>query len=308
MTLQQLEYILAVDKHRHYMRAAEECHISQSTLSSMILKLETELGVEIFDRTAHPTRPTDIGQKIIDQAKVVLYNARQLEMVPSNEKIRSYGTINIGIIPTIASYIVAKLIKQIQIEHNEIQFHIQELTTTEILSKFKSAEIDMAVMSTPLEKSDLLEIPIYYEKFVIYTSPNDPMHQKIKISPQDLSLTNLWMLKEGHCFRNQVFNFCEQTTQYTSIYDAGNIHTLVQIVDKNGGYTLLPELHIEMLTDAQKANVRRLTDPEPVREVSLVVRNDFIQERILNDVAATIKHVIPESMIDGRLKKFAIKL
>ncbi len=308
MTLQQLEYILAVDKHRHYVRAAEECHVSQSTLSALILKLETELGVEIFDRTAHPIRPTGIGEKIISQAKVVLYNARQLQMVPTDEKMRPYGTVHIGIIPTIASYIVARLIKQIQVEHDDIRFHIHELTTAEILRKFKAAELDMAVMSTPLGQPDLLEVPLYYERFVVYASPGDPLHKLERVSPHDLSPSRIWMLKEGHCFRNQVFNFCDQSSEYTAVYEAGNIHTLVQIVDRNGGYTILPELHQSMLSEAQRANVRLLVEPEPVREVSLVVRNDFIHERILNDVSATIQHIIPKGMLDSRLRKFAIKL
>lgn len=309
MTLQQLEYLIALDKHKHYVRAAEACGVSQSTLSSMIQKLETELDVTIFDRSSHPIMPTKVGEKIIAQAKTILLNAHHLQKIPINERESEKGSVHIGIIPTIASYITAKLIHVIQSNYPDMRFHIYELTTAEILKKFDKGSLDMAIMATPLEQNKLLEIPLYYEKFIAYIAQSEEnLYNNERINPHQLPIDHLWYLKEGHCFRNQVFNFCDSKSKYSAVYEAENLHTLISIVDENGGYTILPELHLQLLPEEKKKNIRRLTDPEPVREVSLVVREDYIFERLLNNVSSAVQKIIPEEMLDKRLKKFAIRL
>ena len=308
MTLQQMEYMVALDTYRHFVRAAESCGVSQSTLSTLLKKLEDELDTVIFDRDAHPMRPTPAGEKVIAQARVILYNVNQLRELALSEKLQSSGDVRIALIPTVAPYIVPKLFRQLNIDSPEIHPHIFELQTSEILSKLAKAEIDMAVMATPLEQQNLLEVPIYYEKLVMYVSPNEPLSKSKEIRSFEIPSDHMWMLKEGHCLRNQVLNLCEKVSGYKSIFEAGNIDTLIKIVDENGGYTVIPELHIDLLCDKQRENIRPLVNPEPVREISLVFRNDFVRERMLNEVASAIKKIIPEHMIDTRLKKFAIRL
>ena len=309
MTLQQLEYIVAVEKYRHFAKAAESCHVTQSTLSMMIQKLEQELEINIFDRKTQPVEPTPIGVTLLAQAKVILYNAKQFKELALNEKEQESGKVTFGIIPTVAPYILPKLFNILQERNPNINLHVKEITTSEIINQLEKAEIDMALLATPLNNPNLLEIPIYYERFFAYVSPTEPLYNIInEYEMRHLPTDHLWILKEGHCLRNQVMRLCESESGFSTTYEAGSIDTLVKIVDTNGGYTIIPELHLDFLSEKQKANVRPIVNPEPNREISLVVRNDYVKERLLNIMAKNISDVIPENMLDERLKKFSIKL
>lgn len=308
MTLQQLEYVVAVDKHRHFVRAAKECSVTQSTLSSMIQKLEAELDVVIFNRKAHPVEPTELGVQIIKQAKVLLHNASQLHELTLSEKQQCSGKVRLGIIPTIAPYIVPSLIEYIHTEHPSINLTIIENTTANLIKALEAAEVDMALLATPLEQIGLLEVPIYYEKFIGYVAEDSPLFDKDYIEAHDISSHNMWVLKEGHCLRNQVINFCENDSSHSTIYEAGSIDTLIRIVDKNGGHTIIPELHTASLNQAQRRRVRRIKSPEPLREVSLTIREDYVREKILNIIAQGVKNSVPSEMVNPRLQKFRIKL
>ena len=308
MTLQQMEYVMAVDKYRHFVKAAEACQVTQSTLSSMIQKLENELDVQIFDRNKHPVEPTLLGSKIIGQIKVVLFNSSQLQEMVLSEREQESGEIRLGIIPTVAPYILPKLFKNIHTQHPNISLRVYEARSTNIIQRLERAELDMAMLATPLDNSQLLEVPVYYEKFVAYVSPDEALFRQKEIETHHIPMEHLWVLQEGHCLRNQVLNICEHKSGYSAIYEAGSIDTLVKIVDENGGYTIIPELHVELLRHCQQSKIRRLVNPEPVREISLVVRHDYVRERLLNIIANSIRNIIPEHMVDARLKKFAIKL
>ncbi|MEA5100777.1 MAG: hydrogen peroxide-inducible genes activator [Bacteroidales bacterium] len=308
MTIQQLEYVVAVDKYRHFINAAKACGITQSTLSAMIQKLENELDVIIFDRNSHPIKPTYIGEKIINQAKIILYNSKQLMEMVMDERNKSEGQIKLGIIPTVATYILPKLFKEVMDNHPNIRLNVTETQTSNITRQLHRAELDMAILATPLDEDDLLEIPIYYEEFMAYISPLDDLYKEKEINSSSMVLDNMWILQEGHCFRNQVLNFCKQNSDFKPNYEAGNIDTLVKIVDKNKGYTIIPKLHIDLLTEEQKKNIRPLVSPKIVREISIVIRKDYVRETLLNHIAEMLKSIIPENMIDERLKKFAIRL
>lgn len=308
MTLQQLEYVVAVDKYRHFVQAANACGVTQSTLSALIQKLEQELDVLIFDRNAHPIQPTLPGEQIIAQAKVLLFNAAQLKEMVLSEREQEQGPLRMAVIPTVAPYILPKLFRIVHASHPNLALHVSETRTDGIVQQLKRAELDMALLATPLNQSDLLEIPIYYEPFVAYVSPSESLYKQTEIESHHLPSEHLWVLQEGHCLRNQVMNICEKKTGYSSIYEAGSIDTLVKIVDENAGYTIIPELHVALLPPTQQAHIRKIVNPEPVREISLVVRHDYVRERMLNLIAHCIRQIIPEHMVDARLKKFAIKL
>lgn len=309
MTLQQLEYIVAVEKYRHFAKAAESCHVTQSTLSMMVQKLEQELEINIFDRKTQPVEPTPIGVTLIDQAKVILYNAKQFKELALNEREQEAGKVTFGIIPTVAPYILPKLFNILQERNPNINLHVKEITTAEIINQLEKAEIDMALLATPLNNPNFLEIPIYYERFFAYVSPTEPLYNIMnEYEMRHLPTEHLWILKEGHCLRNQVMRLCESESGFSTTYEAGSIDTLVKIVDTNGGYTIIPELHLDFLSEKQKANVRPIVNPEPNREISLVVRNDYVKERLLNVIAKNISDTIPENMLNERLKKFSIKL
>lgn len=307
MTIQQMEYIVAVDQYRHFVRAAEACGVSQSTLSTLVRKLEEELDTVIFNRDVHPVRPTQAGEKIISQARIILYNTEQLRELAVNERISASGDVKIAVLPTLAGYIVPKFFKKMKCVNPKLRLHIHEMQTSEILERLSRAEIDVAIMATPLEQSNLLEIPLYYEKFAAYVSPQDPLYSVERIDVGKIPADRLWVLKEGHCLRGQVMSLCDRS-EYDSVYEAGSIDTLVNIVDENGGCAVIPELHIDLLRKEQRDNIRIFASPEPVREVSMVVRTDYVRERVLNDVSKVVQSIIPKRMLDPRLKKFAIRL
>ena len=307
MTLQQLEYIVALDKTRHFVRAAEMCGVTQPTLSAMIQKLEDELDCRIFDRSSHPIVPTEIGVAVIQQAQVVLFNVNQLKVNVLVQRGTVAGNLSLAIIPTVAPYLLPGIISLFRSDYPEISLRISEMRTETIIEKLHTAEIDMAILSTPLEDPKILEVPLYYEKFIAYIAPDEPMYAQEEVSTNEMPLDHLWVLEEGHCLRNQVFNFCENKT-HTSTYEAGSIDTLVKIVDRNGGYTVIPELHVDLLSETQKQNLRKIVRPEATREIALVIRHDYVREGMMNAVANTVKKIIPQHMLDARLKKFAIKL
>ncbi|MDO5443554.1 MAG: LysR substrate-binding domain-containing protein, partial [Bacteroidia bacterium] len=199
-----MEYIVALDTYRHFVRAAESCGVSQSTLSTLLKKLEDELDIIIFDRDAHPLKPTPAGEKVIAQSRVILFNVNQLREMTLSERLRSSGEVSIALIPTVAPYIVPKLFKQLNIDSPDIHPRIFELQTSEILAKLSKAELDMAIMATPLEVQSLLEVPLYYEKLVMYVSPDEPLYKLKEVHSSEIPSDHLWMLKEGHCLRNQV--------------------------------------------------------------------------------------------------------
>lgn len=308
MTLQQLEYIVAVDEHRHFVRAAESCGVTQSTLSSLIQKLEAELDVVIFDRACHPIEPTALGREIIAQARVVLYNASQMEELVSTHKELAVGNISLGVASTIAPFILPRLFSYMQKNHPDVVLHVEEARVDALKAKLQRAELDVAILAMPVAEDNLLEIPIFKERYVAYVSSECDLYGSQSLDTQTLRADDIWVLGESYCPNVEQFPFCVRDISSVSIYAAGSIETLMRIVDENGGYTIIPELQLQLMSDASRNNVRELYNPVPGREVAFVVRRDFVRQRMLNILADAIKSIIPEEMIDERLKKFAIKL
>lgn len=307
MTINQLEYILAIEKHRHFVKAANACGITQSTLSSMTHKLEEELDIVIFDRNSHPVRPTLAGEQILKQAKVILFHTNQLKEFPMNERKRACGKIRLGISPTTAPYIMPKLFRHIS-TMKDLQIVAHELHRDRIIEMLKRAELDMAILSMPHHNEEVLEIPLYKEELWAYVSPYDSLHAMESIPFDHLPFKRLWALRHEirfHCESPELKNYEENRA---TTYKTGNISTLLDIVDENSGFTIIPELYIPLLSKDREKNLRRITDPVPTRVVSLFVRNDYVQERLLNIVADGIKEIVPERFIDERLLKYPIRL
>ncbi len=307
MTIQQLEYIIALNKTRHFVAASKECGVTQPTLSMMIQKLETELDVSIFDRTKHPIEPTEIGLQIISQAETTIREFQKVKKVVTTETETLSGPLYLGVIPTLAPYLVPPFIKEFNKNYPDIQLIISEMTTETLIEALKKEDVDMFIAATPLEVEDFFEIPLYYEKFLAYFSKNHPLRD-VPLAANNLPQENLWILEEGHCLRDQIFNFCKSKIPYNHTFEAGSIDTLVRIVDTNGGYSVIPELHMDFLTENQQINIREIENPPAIREISIVIKNNFIKEKMINAVADTVKSIIPQHMLDERLKKYSIKL
>lgn len=313
MNIQQLEYIIAVDNHRHFSKAAEASFVTQPTLSMMIQKLEDELGVKIFDRTQLPVQPTEIGSKIIKQARMAVAQINHIKEIVQEERNEVKGTFKLGIIPTVSPYLLPKIMNVHTKLNNDIQIVVKELTTVDILLSLANGSLDGAILATPLGDESINEVPIYYERFYAYVSPKETaLFAKNYIDEEDLSNKKLWMLDEVHCFRTQILHLCniKKQTPNNSIFtfEAGSIDTLIKIVDDNDGITVIPEMAIENLTEKQKKNIRPIKDSTPVREISLITKKDFVRERLINIIVDEIKEAVPHQYKDSALKKYVVPL
>lgn len=314
-TLTVLKYIIALDTHRNFVKAAEACSVTQPTLSTAIRNFENELDVMIFDRSSHPVSPTLLGEKIITMARKTISSAEQIEEFIAGTRGEDKGEFSLGILPTIAPYILADFLHYMEKNHSGIRLKVEELRTGPAIRKLQNAELDAVIMSTPLEENKLLEIPLYHEKFMAYVSPSDPLSKSEEIPVEALATERLWLMEEGHCLRNQVMNFCHIRDNAQFRYQAGSMITLIDIVDKTGGYTIIPQLHVGLLSEERRKNLHEISGQQgdcpkcvPNREISLVVREDYIRERMLNIIAGAVKSIIPKEMLDDRLKKFSIKI
>jgi len=313
MNIQQLEYIIAVDNHRHFAKAAEASFVTQPTLSMMIQKLEDELGVKIFDRSQLPVQPTVIGTQIINQARVIVSQVKQIKEIIQEEKGIVQGVFKLGIIPTIAPYLLPKLMKAHDENGYDIVLVIEETTTGQIMEKLLNGALDGAILATPLKNEKITEHPVYYERFYAYVSPRETsLYAKKELEEDDLNINRLWLLEEVHCFRGQILKICNMRKRKSShslfSYEAGSINTLINIVDNNSGLTIIPEMAIDELTERQKRNVRPLKGISPVREVSLVTRREFLRERVLDIIMSEVKQSVPQDLLNPELKKFIVDI
>lgn len=300
MNLQQLEYILAVDKHRHFANAARDCFVTQPTLSMMIQKLEEELGMKIFDRKRQPVQPTEEGKEIIDRARQIMTDVSRLKDYSNERKQEVSGEVKVGIIPTLAPYLLPLFLKSLMEKYSMLKVKIRELITEDVISKLKRGEIDIGLMATPINEPALKEIPVFYEEFFAYTADEEPIARKRYVLPKDIDLSKLWILEEGHCFRDQIFNLCElkmKDIQSDRLhYQAGSLETLKNLVDHENGVTILPFLATLNLSKKQRAKIRAFAQPKPVREISLVINQNFPRRKIIEAIKKEIEDHLPDSM------------
>jgi LysR family hydrogen peroxide-inducible transcriptional activator len=305
MTLVQLEYIVAVDTYRSFVGAAEKCFVTQPTLSMQVQKLEEMLNVKIFDRSKQPVIPTEIGSQIIEQARIVLQESQKIKEIISDQQQEVTGELKVGIIPTVAPYLLPKVIAAMMEKYPDLKLDIWEYTTEDIIHHLKTGVLDCGIMATPLGDNSLEELPLYYENFVTYISKVSKLYKKKTIDADDLESENIWLLNEGHCMRSQVLNICRSTKQNRLqglTYNTGSVETLIRMVDVNNGATLLPELALEELSSKQLSKVRHFKAPEPVREISLATHKNFIKKRMLNALKEEILAVIPKAMKQKKKK------
>jgi LysR family transcriptional regulator, hydrogen peroxide-inducible genes activator len=298
MTLTQLEYIVALDNCRHFAQASEQCFVTQPTLSMQIQKLEEDLGVKIFDRTKQPVIPTEIGVGIIAQARVALREAKMIHQLIDDQKGSMTGELRIGIIPTLAPYLLPLLFKQMRERYPQLNLIVKETITEEIITELKHNRLDCGLVVTPLNDSSIKEDVLFYEELFVYVSKKNALYDKKYVLPADINPDQLWLLEEGHCFRSQVLNLCElrRSADFHFKYETGNIETLKRMVDKSDGITILPELAIKEFSKAQLKLVKRLQAPTPAREVSLVTHRDHIKAKPIKTLREEILQIVPKPM------------
>ena len=301
MTLQQLRYILAIDKYRHFGKAAEACGLTQSTLSLMVKKLEEELDVRLFDRDAHPVVPTEMGRKVIERAKIVLYHTEQITEMTRSEKEILSGPLKLALISTVSPVLVPGLFKYFGTHYPSLSLQTEEMLTSTIKDKLRKAEVDMGILSGPLQEPDLLEIPLYHERFLAYVSPRNPAYARESLQMETLFSQPIWIIRDG-LRQLAPGEIQSKSMSYEQFFEGGRVGTLIQVVNDNGGITIIPETHAGLILYSQQACLRPIVDPEPGRTISLAIRSDYIHEAKLNAVADAIRHIVPGVLLDSVLR------
>lgn len=297
MTLQQLRYIVAIDRYRNFARAAAELDVTQPTLSALLIKLEDELGVRLFERNNKSVRPTAIGKTVIRQAEAVLNSAARIEETVAEQKGEVSGPLSIGVGPTIAPYLMPRFIKGYTGSYPHVKLTVNEMKGDAIVEALRLGKIDLGIAVSGLAAPEIEEKHFYSEPFHVYMAKNCLI--KIKaFNPADLVHEKMWIMKESQCMRESAFSFCKSRSIGRHIYEAGSIDTLIRIVDINGGFTIIPEMHLQFLTPEQRENVRPIEgDFVSKRSVSIYTRKDFIRHRTLETVLQTLRSFIPRKMI-----------
>ena len=301
MNLQQLTYLVALDTYRQFGVAAEKSHVTQPALSVQIQKLEEELGILLFDRTKKGAEPTVLGVKVIEQARRVLREAQQLRELVQVEKGEMVGELRLGIIPTLAPYLVPRFLVPFTAAYPLLRIHVEELRSEEIIQQLRDHRLDVGLLVTPLDDRHLRELPVLEEPFLAFVAASHPLAGRATVRPADLHQPGLWLMQQGHCFRQQVLNLCELTTDPAAhlTYESGSIETLKELVRRQHGYTVVPELAV--LDEAgRNPLVKRFAAPEPVREVSLVVPQSFVRLPLLTALRQIILDSVPARLHAGQ--------
>lgn len=309
MTLTQLTYIVALDKFKNFGQAAKFCQVSQPTLSMQIQKLEEEIGLILFDRTEQPIKTTKNGKKLIQQAQSILREAKIFDEMVSEEKNESFGEIRIGVIPTLAPYLIPLFLKEFIKQNSNLKIIIEELQTAVILEKLKDSAIDLALLVTPIESSDLISEVLFYEPFMAYISEKSPLNKLTKVDQKDLNSDGLWLLTDGHCFREQSLLLCKNRKKTSDlnnnlIFESGSLETIKKIIDQGEGFTLLP--YLATIDNTDTSRLKEFSQPIPSREVSLIYNKYFRKDKIKNNLIEIIHKSLPKNILKSANKKIQI--
>lgn len=311
MTLTQLNYIVAVEQHRSFLRAAEACHVTQPTLSQQIQKLEDELGVQIFDRQTQPVTPTPLGEKIIAQALITLKESQKIGDLIDETRGAIQGELHLGVIPTLAPYLLPLFLKKFADAHPKLKITVEELQTNQVVEKIHRREMDLGLVVTPLEDVTLVQKPLFLEPFMLYVSEGHALSKQKNVEAKDLSQNEIYLMKEGHCFREQSLSLCQNRKsagERQVQFESGSLETLKEFVESGEGYTLLPSLAAAKVKNSKL--LKPFSSPAPSREVSLVYSPHFSRFRLLEAFAEAVQGSLPKDLrvTPFKLKKLNIPL
>ena len=300
MTITQLKYVLAVAEHKNFTLAAEKCFVTQPTLSMQIQKIEEELSIQIFDRSKKPIQLTDIGQKIVNQAKNIVNEADRIQDIVEQQKGFIGGEFRLGIIPTIMPTLLPMFLNNFIKKYPKVKLIIEELNTEEIIIKLNNGHLDAAIAATPLMEEKIKEIVLYFEPFVAYIPENHQNFKKEEIEVSDLNIDDILLLQDGHCFRDGILNLCKSQGKNEFHHfqiESGSFETLIKLADEGLGTTLLPYLHTLDLKESDKLKLRHFKEPKPAREVSLIFPKNELKIQIINALRSTIAGVVKGAIV-----------
>lgn len=295
MTITQLTYVLAIAEHKNFTKAAEKCFVTQPTLSTQIQKLEEELDILIFDRGKKPIELTEVGRKIVHQARNIVNESDRIQDIVDQQKGFIGGEFRIGIIPTIMPTLLPMFLKAFIKKYPKVKLKIEELTTDDIIQRINDGHLDAAIAATPLENSNIKERVLYFEPFVGYIPEHHRLYKKKTIDVSDLEIEDMLLLEDGHCFRDGVINLCkafkDQTNENFQL-ESGSIETLIKLSNEGLGMTLLPYLHTLELNENLKTNLHYFNEPSPAREVSIIYHKSELKMQIIDALHNVISGII----------------
>ncbi|MDT0557121.1 LysR substrate-binding domain-containing protein [Ichthyenterobacterium sp. W332] len=304
MTITQLQYVLAIAEHKNFTKAAEHCFVTQPTLSTQVQKLEDQLDILIFDRSKKPIELTDVGKKIVKQARNIVNESDRIQDIVDQQKGFIGGEFKLGIIPTIMPTLLPMFLKNFIKKYPKVKLKIEELTTEEIISRLKDGHLDAAIAATPLENEFIKERVLYYEPFVAYVPNNHRLKHKKAISVSDLDLDDMLLLEDGHCLRDGVINLCKVFKDHIDDnfqLESGSIETLIKLSNEGLGMTLLPYLHTLDVQHKLESNLIHFEDPSPAREVSVIYHKSELKMHIIdalfNEISGIIRGAIAFSNV-----------
>lgn len=283
MNTKQYQYILAVAELKNFGLAADKCFISQSTLSTMIGRFEDEIGIRIFDRSTKPISITQEGKELIAQIKLIGREIKVLDEKIQGIKGECIGELKIGVIPTVAPYLLPEFLNGFAKHYPKMKFDVSEMTTDQILELLESRELDVGILALPLENKNLVEIPLYNEAFVLYDCSNSTKNTYADLKTLDYS--NFWLLAEGHCLHNQVYKLCDWPVQANERvnfnFKAGSIESLIRFVKLNKGISLLPYLATRGFPEKEAKKLSYFKEAVPVRTIGLLTHQHFVKKQVL---------------------------
>jgi len=313
MTLTQLSYIVAVATHGSFGLAARKCHVTQPTLSMQIQKLEDILGVLIFDRSKQPVVMTSIGARLVEQARIILREAERLQEIVRAESGQIQGDFRLGIIPTIAPYLLPLFLQKFVDRYPTVNLTVEELETSHIVQRLKEDTLDAGILATPLHDNGILENRLYDEPFFACFSKNDVLAQKEVMHEKDLPLDRILLLNEGNCLRDQMINLCQFKARTPKKaprlhFESGSLTTLIRLVEQGSGFTIVPYLAVATVS-TESCITRPFASPQPVREISLIVRRSYVKHNILEALRKEVLENLPARLKEyqqdkGRLVEF----
>ncbi len=302
ITVIQLEYLIAIDTYKNYAKAAEHCSVTQPTLSMQVKKLEDELGVIIFDRSRQPVITTDVGKLIIEQARISLREIQKIPLAVAQYGKTISGRLQVGIIPTISSYLLPMFIGDFSAKYPEMQLSITEAYTHDIIRMLHNDQLDVAIVATPVNDYRVIEEPVYYEEIKVYMNYGHPLMSKELLTAEDVRREDIWMLTQGNCFRNQVINICNNkdinSAEKQITYESTSLETLKKLVDSEGGIMLMPELAVLELNARQLKQVKSFVSPVPLREVGLIYVRNVSKINLIEILKQSIIEAMPQEMLD----------
>lgn len=305
MNLQQLEYIIAVDRTKSFSLAAEQCFITQATLSTMVKRLEEELGVVLFDRKSSPVMTTDYGKAVVELARQAISGVARIREITGQRKGSVNGVLRVGIIPTIANSVLPLMLPSLISKYPKLKLEIREITTQSILKQLRSGEIDAGVLSTPVTGDEEYEQQVlYYEALFVYGTPI--LKKKKYILPKELVNEKIWLLEEGHCLRDQFINLCSLRKKNLNDqfkFDSNSFDTLLNMADQFGGLTVVPELYVKSMSKEKRGKIYQFVAPYPVREVSMLVHRPHVKTHLVDVLASEIIETITPLLMTNEVKK-----